>query len=100
MLIYDVKVSITHFIRWDIGTFALIIWGKLQITHFVFFQSIGLKASYVIFVLRSISIFCILNFLLNHFSKQFDANFNSTVNICATAFLHLFSEILIAQPFS
>ena len=65
-----------------------------------FFQSIGLKTSCLTFSLWSISIFWILNFLLNHFSKQFDKNFNSIANIWATVFLHRLSETLMAQSFS
>ena len=77
MLIPDVKVSIIHFIFWDVWTFSINYQGKVANNTFCFFyQSIGLKASYVTFSSWSFpSIFWILNFLLNHFSKQLGSVF-------------------------
>ena len=77
MLIPDIKVSIIHFIFWDVWTFSINYQGKVANNTFCFFyQSIGLKASYVTFSSWSFpSIFLILNFLLNHFSKQLGSVF-------------------------
>ena len=77
MLIPDIKVSIIHFIFWDVWTFSINYQGKVANNTFCFFyQSIGLKASYVTFSSWSFpSIFWILKFLLNHFSKQLGSVF-------------------------
>ena len=96
MLIPDIKVSIIHFIFWDVWTFSINYQGKVANNTFCFFyQSIGLKASYVTFSSWSFpSIFWILNFLLNHYSKQLDSVFAWSFRNNLLAGLCLYQQIL------
>ena len=95
MLIPDIKVSIIHFIFWDVWTFSMNYQGKVANNTFCFFLPVYWTESFICnFFCMIFSIFWILKFLLNHYSKQLDSVFAWSFRNNLLAGLCLYQQIL------